>query len=125
MNFAFIYICYVNNVSFDVDNVNTINGMFLLTILAEDSSNYGQEVFISVSVSPENTKPLDYILRNYLILTLISFCASIFGKSRVLSFSKLYISIFVIFLCFCKLQTIQLILILNPALNLSFTLQNQ
>ena len=41
--------------------------------MAEDISNYEQEVFISVSVAPENTKSLNYILQNYLILTLISF----------------------------------------------------
>ena len=70
--------------------------------MAEDFSNYGQEVFISVSVTPETTKSLHYILRNYLILTLISFWASIFCKSRVLNFSKLFNSIFVFFLCFCK-----------------------
>ena len=58
--------------------------------MAEDFSNYGQEVFISVSVTTKNTKSLDYILRNYLILTLFSF--SIFGKNRVLNFSKLFIS---------------------------------
>ena len=80
--------------SFDVHNVKTI--------MAEDISNYGHEVFIFVSVTPENTKSLDYVLRNYLILTLISFCASIFSKNRVLKFSKLFFSIFVIFLCFCK-----------------------
>ena len=98
MNFAFVNIFYLNNVSFGVDNVKTINGTYSLTIIAEDFSNYGQEVFISVSVTPENTKSLDYILRNYLILTLISFSASIFCKNRVLNFSKLFISIFVIFL---------------------------
>ena len=100
MNFAFVDILYLKNVSFGVDNVKTINGTYSLTVMAEDFSNYGQEVFISVSVIPENTKLLDYILRNYLILTLISF--SIFGKNRVLNFSKLFISIFVMFLCFCK-----------------------
>ena len=30
--------------------------------MTEDFSNYGQEVFISVFVTPENTKSLDYIL---------------------------------------------------------------
>ena len=88
MNFAFVYIFYLNNVSFGVDNVKTINGTYSLTIMAEDFSNCGQEVFISVSVTPENTKSLDYILRNYLILTLTSFSASIFGKNRVLNFLK-------------------------------------
>ena len=68
-------------------------------------SNYRQEVFISISVTPENTKSLDYILWNYLILTLISFCASIFCKDRVLNFWKLFIWIFVISLCFCKAPT--------------------
>ena len=78
MNFAFVNIFYLDNISFGVDNVKTINGTYSLTLMAEDFSNYGQEVFISVSVTPENTKSLDYILRNYVILTLISF--SIFGK---------------------------------------------
>ena len=100
MNFAFIDTFYLNNVSFGVNNVKIINGTYSLTIMAEDFSNYTQEVFISVSVAPENNKSLDYILRNYLILTLISF--SIFGKNKFLNLSKLVISIFVIFLCFCK-----------------------
>ena len=102
MNFASVNIFYLNNVSFGVDNVKIINGRYSLTTMAEEFWNYGQEVFISVSVTPENTKSLDYILRNYLILTLISFYASIFCKNRVLNFSKLFISVFVIFLCFCK-----------------------
>ena len=71
-------------------------------IMAEDFSNYGEELLISVSITPENTKSFDYILWIYLILTLISFGASIFSKNRVLNFSKLFISIIVTFLCFCK-----------------------
>ena len=55
MNFAFINIFYLNNVSFDVDNVKTINDTYSLMIMAEDFSNYGQEVFISVSVTAEKT----------------------------------------------------------------------
>ena len=35
-------------------------------IIAEYFWNYGQKVFISVSVTAENTKSLDYILRSYL-----------------------------------------------------------
>ena len=70
--------------------------------MAKNFSNYGQEVFISVSVTPKNTKSLNFILGNYLILTLISICACIFCKNRVLSFSKLFITIFVIFLWLCK-----------------------
>ena len=55
MNFAFVNIFFLNNVSFGVDNVKTINATFWLTVLAEGFSNYGEEVFISVSVTPENT----------------------------------------------------------------------
>ena len=36
MNFAFINIFYMNNISFDVDNVKTTNGTILLTIMVED-----------------------------------------------------------------------------------------
>ena len=56
MNFTFVNIFYLNNVSFGADNVKSINGTYSLTIMAEDFSNYGQEVLISVSVTPENTK---------------------------------------------------------------------
>ena len=68
VNFAFINIFYVNNISFGVDNVKTSNGTYSLMIMAKNvsNSNYGQEVFISFSVIPENTKSLDYIIRNYL-----------------------------------------------------------
>ena len=59
VNFAFLDLFYLNNVSFGVDNVKTINGTYSLTIMAEDFSNYRQEVFISVFVTPENTKSLD------------------------------------------------------------------
>ena len=59
MNFAFVNILYLNKVSFGVDNIKTINGTYSLTIMAEDFSNYRQEVFISVFVTPENTKSLD------------------------------------------------------------------
>ena len=100
MNFAFVNMFYLNNVSFGVDNIKIISGTYSLTIMAEDFSSYGQEVFISVSVTPENTKSLDYILPNYLVLTLISYCASIFCKNRVLNFSKFFMLIFVIFLFF-------------------------
>ena len=49
VNFAFINVLY-NNESFDVNNVKTVNGTFSLTIMTEDISNYGKEVFIPVSV---------------------------------------------------------------------------
>ena len=70
---------------------------YSLKTMAEDFSNYGQQEKL-----PENKKSLDYILWNYLILKLISLGASIFCKNRVLNFLKLFILIFVIFLCFCK-----------------------
>ena len=56
MDFGFINIFYLNNASIGVDNVKTINGTFSLGIMAEDFSTYGQEVFVSVSATPENTK---------------------------------------------------------------------
>ena len=69
-------------------------------IMAEDISNYGQKLSISVSVTPENTESLDYILQNYLTLSLIPFCTSIFCKNRVLNFTNFTISQF--FYVFCK-----------------------
>ena len=91
-------------------------------IMAENFSNYGQKVLISVSFIPLNTKSLDYILRNYLILTLISLCASIFGKNRVLNLSKLFISILLIFLYFCKAPNDSIDADLKSCSNLSFAL---
>ena len=90
MHFAYINIIYVSDVSFDVDNVKTING---------------QEVFISVSVTLENAKSMDYIFQNYLILTLISFSASIFDKNTVLSFSSYSFRVIVVFLFLCDLRS--------------------
>ena len=58
-NFAFVSIFYLNKVLSGVDNIKNINGTYSLTIMAEDFSNYRQEVFISVFVTPGNTKPLD------------------------------------------------------------------
>ena len=65
MNFAFVTI--FSNVSYGADNIKIINGTHSLTIMAEDFSNYGEEVFISASVTRQNAKSLDYILRNYLM----------------------------------------------------------
>ena len=47
--------------SLNADNVKTNNGTFSLTIIAADISIYGQEVFISVSITPENSELLDFI----------------------------------------------------------------
>ena len=102
MNVAFVNIFYLNNVSFGADNVKSIKRHVF-------TNDYGWWFFklrtrsiYTCSVTPENTMSLDYILQNYLILTLISFSTSIFCKNRVLNFSKLFISIFVIFLSFGK-----------------------
>ena len=48
INVAFVNIFYLNNVLLCIDNVKTINGTYSLTIMAEDFSNYEQEVFILV-----------------------------------------------------------------------------
>ena len=56
MNFAFVDIFYLKNISFGVYDVKTINGTYSLTIMAEDFPNYGQELFIPISVTAENTK---------------------------------------------------------------------
>ena len=85
-----------------VNQAKTIDGMLPMT-MAEDSLNYGKEEYISFSVTSENTKHLDYILQNYFILALISFCINIFSKNKGLRFTKLFFAISVIFLCFCKI----------------------
>ena len=68
-----------------VNQAKTIDGA-LPTTVAEDSLSYGKEEYISFSVTSKNTKHLDHILRNYLILTLISFCVNIFSKNNILNF---------------------------------------
>ena len=86
MNFAFINIFYINNVSFDVDNVKTINGTFPLTIIAEDIANYGLEVFLS------HLKILNHGL----------YSSELSYIGRVLNFSKLFFSIFKTFSLFLQ-----------------------
>ena len=85
-----------------VNQAKSIDGT-LPTTMAEDSLSYGKEEYISFSVTSENAKHLDYILRNYFILALISFCVNIISKNKGLRFTKLFFAIFVIFLCFCKI----------------------
>ena len=99
MHFAFINIIYISDVSFDVDNVKTING---------------QEVFISVSATLENAKSMDYIFQNYLILALISFSASIFDKNTVLNFSSYSLQVIVVFQFFTESK-----LVTNVEVNLT------
>ena len=56
MNFTFVNIFYLNNVSLGADNLKSINDTYSLTIMAEDFSNYGQKLLIFFSATPENTK---------------------------------------------------------------------
>ena len=99
---AFFNIFFINNVPLIVNQAKNIDGA-LPTTMAEDSLSYGKEEYIYFSVTSKNTKHLDYILRNYIILTLISFCVNIFSKNKGLWLTKLFFAIFVIFLCFCKI----------------------
>ena len=85
-----------------VNRAKTIDDT-LPTTMAEDSLSYGKEEYISFSVTSENTKHLDYILRNYFVLALISLCVNIFSKNKGLRLTKLFFVILVIFLCFCKI----------------------
>ena len=64
-----------------VNQAKTIDGT-LPTTMAEDSLSYGKEEYISFSVTSENTKHFSYILWNYFILALISFCVNIFSKNK-------------------------------------------
>ena len=99
---AFLNMFLINNVPLIVNQEKAIDGT-LPTTMAEDSLSYGKEEYISFSVTSENTKHLDYILWNYFILALISFCVNIFSKNKGLRFTKLFFAIFVIFLCFWKI----------------------
>ena len=50
--------------------------------MAEDISNYGQEVFISVSVAPENTKSL------YVIISQMIICGALRDLVAFVQFKK-------------------------------------
>ena len=72
VRFAFtnIYINVTSN-----DNVNTIlDGTLPVASMAGVRIDYWQERFMSLSDTPkEDTESLDYIFRNYIILTFILF----------------------------------------------------
>ena len=63
---AFFNILFINNVPLIVNQAKTIDGT-LPTTMAEGRLSYGKEEYISFSVTSENTKHLDYIIRNYFI----------------------------------------------------------
>ena len=88
VNVVFISILFTNNLPFNVDNVKTINGMFSLTIMDEDISNCWQEVFISVSITPEILRHWIIFFGTILFLILISFCVSVFCKNKSSQFYK-------------------------------------
>ena len=53
---------------------------------------------MSVSDTPkENTESLDYVFRNYIILTLSYFFGNIFCKNKIINTTRLLLSIFIIF----------------------------
>ena len=107
---AFFNIFFISNMSLIVNQAKTIDSTLPAT-MTEDSLSHAKEEYISFSVKSENTKHLNYILRNYFILALISFCINIFSKNKGLRFKKLFFAIFVIFLCFCKIPNNPIILI--------------
>ena len=84
-----------------VNQAKTIDGT-LPTTMADDSLSYGKEEYISFSVTSENTKHLDYILPNYFILALISFCVNIVSKNKGFRFTKLFFAIFCNFSLFLQ-----------------------
>ena len=121
VKFAFNHIFYIHFTVFSNSDVMTYNFTFPLTFLAEDISNYGQEGNISVnSGTSENTKPLNDILRNYLLLTLVSFSVRMFYKNRILNFTKLFVSALIIFICFCKVPRDQIHSELKACSNFEF-----
>ena len=101
VRFAFtnIYINVTSN-----DNVNTIlDGTLPVASMAGVSIDYWQERSMSVSDTPkEDTESLDYIFRNYLILTLSYFFGNIFCKNKIINTTRLLLSIFIIFVSVYK-----------------------
>ena len=82
VRFAFtnIYINVTSN-----DNVNTIlDGTLPVASMAGVRVDYWQERFMSVSDTPkEDTESLDYVFRNYIILTLSYFLETFFAKIKL------------------------------------------
>ena len=101
VRFAFtnIYINVTSN-----DNVNTIlDGTLPVASMAGVRIDYWQERSMSVSDTPkEDTESLDYIFRNYIILTLSYFFGNIFCKNKIINTTRLLLSIFIIFVSFYK-----------------------
>ena len=92
------------------DNVNTIpDGMLPVASMAGVRIDYWQERFMSVSDTPkEDTESLDYIFRNYIILTLSYFFWNIFGKNKITNTTKLLLSTFIVFVSVYKFPSNQI-----------------
>ena len=107
VRFAFtnIYINVTSN-----DNVNTIlDGTLPVASMAAVRIDYWQERFMSVSDTPkEDTESLDYIFRNYIILTLSYFFGNIFCKNKTINTTRLLLSIFIIFVSVYKFPSNQI-----------------
>ena len=72
-------------------------------------TDYWQERFMSVSDTPkEDIESLDYIFRNYLILTLSYFFGNIFCKNKIINTNRLLLSIFIIFVSVYKFPSNQI-----------------
>ena len=92
------------------DNVNTIlDGTLPVASMAGVRIDYWQERFMSVCGTPkEDTESLDYIFRNYIILTLSYFFGNIFCKSKIINTTRLLLSIFIIFVSVYKFPSNQI-----------------
>ena len=101
VRFAFTNI-YIN-VTFN-DDVNTIlDGTLPVASMAGVRIDYWQERSMSVSDTPkEDTESLDYIFRNYIVLTLSYFFGNIFCKNKIINTTRLLLSIFIIFVSVYK-----------------------
>ena len=101
VRFAFtnIYINVTSN-----DNVNTIlDGTLPVASMAGVRIDYWQERSMSVSDTPKkDTESLDYIFRNYIVLTLSYFFGNIFCKNKIINTTRLLLSIFIIFVSVYK-----------------------
>ena len=87
VKFAFTKI--YTNVTFN-DNVNTIlDGTLPVVSMSGVRIDYWQERFFSLFDTPKDTESLDYVFRNYFILTLSYLSVNIFCKNKIINITKL------------------------------------
>ena len=71
--------------------------------------DYWQERFMPVSNTPKkDTESLNYIFRNYIILTLSYFFGNTFCKNKIINITRLLLSIFIIFVSVYKFPSNQI-----------------